>query len=93
MQLSRSRTDHVIIGNSAAALSAIHAIRKNDPIASITLISAEKCWAYSPVLLTYYMAGRISRSQVFLTDADYYERNSVCLKLGDRAKAVDSKKQ
>lgn len=89
MPLSHPCTDHVIVGNSAAALSAINAIRKNGLKSSITLISAEDCWAYSPVLLTYYMAGRISRRQVFLTDAAYYERNGVRLKLGDRVTAID----
>lgn len=90
MNRTNRKTIHVIIGNSAAALSASAAIRENDPDTSITLISAEACWAYSPVLLTYYMAGRISRDQVFLTDAAYYEKNDVSLKLGDRATAIDS---
>jgi nitrite reductase (NADH) large subunit len=91
MNRASHKTSHVIIGNSAGALTAMAAIRENDQDASITLISAESCWAYSPVLLTYYMAGRISRDQVFLTDAGYYERIGVSLKLGDRATAVDSR--
>ena len=89
MPFSPSPIRHVIIGNSAAALSAISAIRQNDSTSSITLISAEKCFAYSPVLLTYYMAGRISRQQVFLTDDTYYRQNNVSLKLGDPAAAID----
>lgn len=92
MSLSRPSRRYVIIGNSAAALSAINAIRDNDPKSTITLISAEDCWAYSPVLLTYYMAGRISRNQVFLTDAAYYDKNGICLKLGDRATSIDCRR-
>jgi len=89
----RSPYQHVIIGNSAAALSAIHAIRQTDAAAAITVIAAEACFAYSPVLLTYYMAGRISRRQVFLTDDDYYRRCHVDLKRGVRATAIDVRRQ
>jgi NAD(P)H-nitrite reductase large subunit len=80
---------HIIIGNSAAALSAIKAIRENDPQADISLVSAEDCYAYSPVLLTYYMAGKISRDQVFLTDPDYYAKTGVRLVLNNRAEEID----
>jgi NAD(P)H-nitrite reductase large subunit len=80
---------HVVVGNSAAAISAIKAIRENDPQSKITLISAEDCYAYSPVLLTYYMAGKISRSQVFLTDSNYYREFGVTLKLGGKVEDID----
>ena len=89
MLASDSQHHHVIIGNSAAALSAIDAIRQRDTAARITLITAENCFAYSPVLLTYYMAGRISRQQVFLTDDAYYRHNDVRLILGDPATGID----
>jgi len=89
MRTTRKSRHYVIIGNSAAALSAIGAIRRNDGTAPVTVIAAETCFAYSPVLLTYYMAGRISRQQVFLTDDDYYRSLDVCLKRGDPVSAID----
>lgn len=84
------KTRHVIIGNSAAAISAIKIIRENEPQANISLVSAENCYAYSPVLLTYYMAGKVSREQVFLTDSDYYKKIGVSLILNNRAEKIDA---
>ena len=63
----------VIVGNSAASLSAIKAIREVALSCPITLISAENCSVYSPVLLTYYLAGRISREELFVVDGDFYQ--------------------
>ena len=83
----------VIIGNSAAGLSAIKAIRQVDLSCPITLISAENYIAYSPVLLTYYLKGNISREDLFVVDSDFYELNRVITKFGSEAVAVDPFKQ
>ena len=82
----------VIIGNSAAGLSAIKAIREVDLSCPITLISAENCNAYSPVLLTYYLKGRISREDLFVIDGDFYKDMGVQTILGSKAVAVDPRK-
>ena len=88
-QGSRKRQRHLIIGNSAAALNAVKAIRENDSDSPITLVSAEPHYAYSPVLLTYYVAQKIERPSLFLTDQRFYEHNGVNLILGNRATRVD----
>ena len=51
------RTGKVIAGNSAAALSAIRAIRQRSADHSITLVSREDCCAYSSVLTTHNLSG------------------------------------
>ena len=73
----RKRQKHLIIGNSAAALNAVKAIREIDPVSHITLVSAENHYAYSPVLLTYYVAKKIKRSALFLADEHFYQQNGV----------------
>ncbi len=90
---SHKRKRNVIIGNSAAALTATKAIRSKDAQCSITLISAEKHYAYSPVLLTYYLSKKISREGTFLVSRDFYNDNEVDLVLGNRATKVDPDKQ
>ena len=80
---------HLIIGNSAAALNAIKAIRESDSDSPITLVSAEPHFAYSPVLLTYYVAQKIERSALFLADQRFYERHGVELILGNPVTRVD----
>jgi NAD(P)H-nitrite reductase large subunit len=79
----------VIIGNSAAGLSAIRAIREIDSVCPITLISAENCNAYSPVSLTYYLNGRIQRESLFIVGTEFYKMNNVETLLGSRALEVD----
>jgi nitrite reductase (NADH) large subunit len=83
----------VIIGNSAAALSAVKGIRRFDSSCPVTMISADNCLAYSPVLLPYYIGGKIGRDGLFVVGADFYQRNGVKLILGNEVVNVDTKKQ
>jgi NAD(P)H-nitrite reductase large subunit len=75
----------VIVGNGGAALAAIRAIRSVDRSSAITVISGESHYAYSPVALTYYLAGRIRRNQLFLTDEAFYRDREVELILDKKA--------
>jgi nitrite reductase (NADH) large subunit len=86
---SPKRQWHLIIGNSAAALSAVKAIRENHSADHITLVSAENHYAYSPVLLPYYVSKKIGRAALFLADQNFYQDNGVELILGNPATRVD----
>lgn len=88
-QGSRKRQRHLIIGNSAAALNAVKAIRENDSTSKITLVSAENHYAYSPVLLTYYVSQKIKRSALFLADQNFYRQYGVELILGNPVSRVN----
>ena len=90
---SRKHQKHLILGNSAAALSAVKAIRENDSMSNITLVSAENHYAYSPVLLPYYVSKKIKRSALFLADERFYQQNNVELILGNPATRVDPQNQ
>lgn len=83
----------VIIGNSAAGLSAIKGIREVDHFCPITLISAEKCNAYSPVALTHYLKGEISKGDLFIVDRDFYRENGIQTLFGNKAIGVDPFRQ
>jgi NAD(P)H-nitrite reductase large subunit len=83
----------VIIGNSAAGLSAIKAIRETDNVCPITLISSESCNAYSPVSLTHYLKGEISRESLFIVHSDFYKMNDVEMAFGSRAIWADHLQQ
>jgi len=90
---SRKHQRHLIIGNSAAALNAVRAIREVDSAGRITLVSAENHYTYSPVLLTYYVSQKIKRSALFLTDQRCYQQYGVELILGNPATSVDLQNQ
>ena len=64
---------NVIIGNSAAGLSALETLRRNDPDCEITVVSREKGPAYSLVLLPYFIAGDIDKSRITITNDKYYQ--------------------
>ena len=83
----------VIIGNSAASLSAISAIRSSGSSCPITVVSAENCRAYSPVLITYYISQKIGRDDLFITDDRFYRERNVKTIFGNRAVGIDPSKQ
>lgn len=70
----------VIIGNSAAGLSALEAFRKQDQISSVTVITCEETRPYSRVMLPYYLREKISYEKMFIRDDRYYEGlNTKCI--------------
>ncbi|MBM4331974.1 MAG: NAD(P)/FAD-dependent oxidoreductase [Deltaproteobacteria bacterium] len=79
---------YVIIGNSAAGLAGVKAIRSKDPCGEVTIISDEKHFPYSRVLLTHYIAGHIKIEDFFLEDRDLFIRLKVNQLLGTRAIAI-----
>jgi len=88
-QSSNKKKVNVIIGNSAASISAIKAIRKYDKECSIILVSMEDCKAYSPVLTTYLISEQIDRQGMFIVDENFYKDYNVNLLLGTKAVEVD----
>ncbi len=84
---------HVIIGNSAAGINCAAVIRKNDPSARITMLSAEDCMAYSPVVLPYLLSGKINEKNMYITDKSFYLQNNIELCLGTKAECIDTRKQ
>lgn len=83
----------VIIGNSAAAVGAIEAIRKVDASVSVTVISDEPHSVYSRPLISYFLAGELKPEQIFCRPSNFYERNRIRTLLGRRAVEVDFDKK
>lgn len=75
---------YLIIGNSAAAIGAIEAIRQKDKKGKITLISDESYLAYSRPLISYLLAGQVSEERMFYRDKSFYEKNEVEALLGQQ---------
>lgn len=87
----------LIIGNSIACVSAIREIRRWDRESSITVISKEaldpETPYYSPVVLPYYIEGKLSKENLFSIRADFYKEMSVELRLGERVIAIEPKEK
>lgn len=83
-------TRYVILGASAAGLSAIEAIRARDKDGPITVVSKEAGPAYSRVALPYLLSGEKTLPQITLRQADYFEANRVELIAGVGAASLDA---
>src|SRR3990170_7314412 len=82
---------HLILGNSAAGLTAVDAIRERDRDGPITVVSREPEPAYSRVALPYILSRDKQVAQITLQGPEYYEANRVELMAGVGASAVDTK--
>ncbi len=84
----------VIIGNSAAGLSAIESFRKMDQESKILLIDREPYPAYSRVITPYFIMGGIKGEEgLFLRDKRYYRKMGVETILGKEVTGIDTKKR
>jgi NAD(P)H-nitrite reductase large subunit len=83
----------VIIGNSAAAIGAVEAIRKKDRTVPITIISDEPHSVYSRPLISYLLSGEIKLDQIFFRPKDFYKKNNVQALLGKCVVNVDFEKK
>ncbi len=73
---------YIIIGGSAAAISAVEAIRSVDPFSSIDLFSDEPTPLFSRVLLPYYVAEELPKSLLNFRPADFFDQHRVTPHLG-----------
>ncbi len=84
---------YVIIGGSAAAISAVETIRSIDRESPIDLFSDEPTPLFSRVLLPYYIAEELSKPLLNFRSADFFEQNNVTPHVGVKIQqiSVDSK--
>ncbi len=84
---------YVLVGGSAAAVSALEAIRSVDKSGRIDLFSDEKVPLFSRVLLPYYVAEELSKPLLNFRPADFFEENNVTAHIGVRIQEIrpDSK--
>lgn len=75
----------VVIGSSAAALSAIEEFRKHDVKSDVTLISPEGGLPYSKVLLPYVLRGKIPYEGLTIRESNYFARLNVRYVQGEAA--------
>ena len=81
----------VIIGNSAAGLSALEAFRRKDQESRILLIDREPFAAYSRVITPYFIMGGIKNEDgLFLWTKEFYKEWNVKTLLGKEVKSIDT---
>ena len=84
---------YVIIGNSAAGISAAEEIRKRDPQGRVTVVSDEKTFGYSRVMLPLFIAGKKDKREMVIAPRTFYASQGIRLLRGETAEAVDPRGQ
>ncbi len=79
---------YIIVGGSAAAISAVEAIRSVDKDSRIDLFSDEKPPLFSRVLLPYYVAEELSKPMLNFRPADFFGENKITPHIGSRVEEV-----
>ncbi len=81
---------YVIIGNSAAAIGGVEAIRKVDENGEIILIAREKEFTYSRPLISYYLGGEVEAENIKYRSETFYEDMKCQAYLGVAAKKINA---
>ena len=79
---TEKRKKHLIIGCSAAGLSALQTLRDLAPEDEIRMVSVESTLPYSPAALPYVVSGRMPEENLWIRDKDIFARMNVSLSLG-----------
>jgi len=82
----------IIVGNSAAGISCVEAIRTKDKASKIIVISDEDYPAYCRCLISYYLAGEVKEDKILLRQKDFYRENNIELFLNKRVIQIQPKK-
>lgn len=81
---------HVIIGDCIAGTTAAQTLRNLAPEDSISVISAEAVPAYSRCLITYYLAGDVTKQHLLSHSKRWYSERDIDLHLNTEILSVDS---
>ena len=82
----------IIIGNSAAGIAAIEAIRQRDKESKLTVISDEDYSSYCRCLISYYLSGEVKEEKILYRPESFYKEHNVTLLLNKKVARVDPKK-
>lgn len=81
-------TDYLIIGNSAAGVSAAEHIRAHDAKGSILIISREPYRMYGRPLISYLVEGKVEEDRLWFKGEGFYRDRSIDVLLGESYEAV-----
>lgn len=79
----------VIIGNGAAANSAVETIRQHDTQIPIIMVAREELPEYSACALPDYLSGWVDRQRLFIKTAEDYSRMGIQMRWGQEVSCID----
>ncbi len=90
-QIARERCfDYVLVGGGIASVSAAHALRREDPAASIAILCGEQVLPYQRQPLTKeFLAGSLDPMAIAIHPVGFYDMRRIDLLLGAKVASVD----
>lgn len=79
----------VVVGNGMAGTACVEQILKHSPQFAITMFGDETHVNYNRILLSSVLAGEKSADEIVLNSLDWYQSNSIHLRLGVRITDID----
>lgn len=86
--MSDRTVDYLVIGNSAAGVTAAEQIRAHDAHGSVLIVGREPYPVYGRPLISYLVAGRTERDRLGWKDPGFYERIGAECLIGPDAEVV-----
>lgn len=87
--MSELSYDYLILGNSTAAIAAMEALREEDAVGSLALVSDQTQHTYCSPLITYVLAGKVSEERMNYRPRDIYRKLNVTTYFGRAATKLD----
>ena len=84
---------YLIIGSGPAGIFAAEAIRRRDGSSSIVMVTEERDIARSPVMLIYWIGGKVPREGIRFRDSSWEKKNRVDLRPCRKAVALETSSQ
>ncbi len=81
---------YVIIGASAAGLSAAESIRKTDKNGTITILTEEAYLPYSRPSISYYLKGKVKERDMVLRKPSYYKVNKINIVTNSKVTGINA---
>ena len=80
--------DYLVIGNSAAGVTAAEHIRANDAHGTVLIVGREPYAVYGRPLISYLIAGKTTRERLGWKDPGFYDRKGIECLTGSDAEVV-----
>ena len=68
---------YVVIGNGVAGMSAAENIRDRDRNGKVTIVSNEKYYTYSRLMLSHYLGSDVQPEKLYIHPVSWYEERSI----------------
>ncbi len=86
----KNTAKYLIIGASAAGISAARTIRQHDKSGEITVVTEENYKPYGRPLISYVLKGKVKLENTGYVSDDFFEKNNINFISGKKAVSVDA---